>query len=231
MKIALLTFYTKEYQKLADIILPNKEEYCKKRGYEHIVKIGPFTNRGLYYAIDRLLYLHDLLFVQNHDVDAVWVLNVQSLITNYNKKIEDLITEPLIIQKDLQPGQTVVTKEYDFFFSRDVGGCNAGSFIVRKTDWSRSWIQLITTLAPNIGHVHHEQWVMELYHKQPQWINLIKILPQNLLNSYLYTYYAPNWNENTPGHWQSGDLALSFPGMDLNKRMVEIPKHFDKIIK
>lgn len=225
MKIGLLTFYTKEYQKLADMVMPNKNEYCTKRGYEHIVKIGPHKDANLYYAIDRLFYIYDLLFTNNYDLDAVWILNVQSLITNYDKKIEDLIEEKFDSLTRTFP------KPYDFFISKDVGGLNAGSFIVRKSDWNRTWLQLIMTLAPSINHCHHEQWVMQLYHDKPQFINNIKLLKQNDLNSYDYTYYAPNWGITTPGHWQPGDLALSFPGMDLNKRLIEIPKHFDKIDK
>ena len=63
MKVALLTFYSDFYQKVADLTIPNKDEYCAKNGYQHIVKVGPHSKTpGLYYAIDRLIYLHDILF-------------------------------------------------------------------------------------------------------------------------------------------------------------------------
>jgi len=55
MKIVLLTFYTRDFQPLADIVLQNKEEYCRIAGYEHVVKVGPYADPNCYYAIDRLM--------------------------------------------------------------------------------------------------------------------------------------------------------------------------------
>lgn len=219
MNIALLTFYSPHYQKVADLTSPGKEEYCEKNDYKHLIKIGSYKNANLYYAIDRLIYLYDILFDQPPEddylvPDAVWVLNVQSIVTNYNKKIEDLIDA-----------------DHDFYISPDVGGLNAGSFIVKKSDWSKKWLEEVIKLAPNVNHCHWEQTAMQHLHIKEEFRPKIKILRQDDLNSYDYTLYRPNWNENTLGHWHSGDLAISLPGLTIDQRMELIPKWLEKVVK
>lgn len=214
MKIALLTFYSPHYQKVADLTLPDKDAYCVKNSYQHIVKIGPYRDENLYYAIDRLIYLYDILFKEQNDIDAIWILNVQSLITNYNKKIEDLLDT-----------------KHDFYISPDVGGLNAGSFIVKKSDWLKLWLEEVIKLAPNVNHCHWEQTAISRLSGDDRFKEKIEILKQNDINSYNYPYYAPNWNENTPGHWKSGDLAISFPGISFERRLEIIPEWLQKVIK
>lgn len=218
MKIALLTFYSPHYQKVADLTSPGKDEYCAKNNYIHIKKIGPHRRPDLYYAIDRLFYLYDILFdTPESDYlipDVIWVLNVQSVITNYNKKIEDLLDD-----------------EHDFYISPDVGGLNAGSFIVKKSEWSQKWIDVICALAPNVNHCHWEQTAMQHLHIREEFRPKIKILKQTDLNSYDYNLYRPNWNENTLGHWHSGDLAISLPGLTIDRRMELIPEWLNKVVK
>lgn len=213
MKIALLTFYTGDHYKIADVVRENKDGYCKKRGYDHIEFKGPYNDGTLYYAIDRLFYLRDIL----KNYDTIWVLNVQSIITNYNKKIEDL----------LEDGK-------DFVISADVGGLNAGSFIIKNSQWSFKWLDFLCKKSPlnpteHWGN-HWEQKIIQSNYQNIEWINNIKIVSQNEINSYIYSMYPP-WNNSTPGDWRSGDRVLAFPGQSLEKRLIEVPKHFDRVIK
>ena len=85
MKISLLTFYTNEYQSLADLTVRNRNEWCARHGYHHEIKVGPY--KGLpYYAYDRLVYLRDMLVPGGPDI--VWTLNVQAVITNLARPLE-----------------------------------------------------------------------------------------------------------------------------------------------
>lgn len=200
MKIALLTFYTSEYQSLADITIPNRDEWCKAHGYEHIVKVGPY--KGLpYYAYDRLAYVRDLLDRENAP-DIIWVLNVQGVITNMTRRLEPVLDD-----------------EHDFWVNKDCHGLNLGSFIVRNTNWSRSWLDFLISMEPRY---RNEPWkeqkcIMDWWQHE-QWTWKIHLLPQRAINSYQYWRYNP-WPPETPGNWRKGDLALSLPGLNLEQRL------------
>lgn len=194
MKITLLTFYSREYQSLADITVPNKEEYCRRAGYEHIVRTGPYANAAYYYAVDRLIFLKDLLSRSTGAPELVWVLNLHTYIMNYQKRLEEVVSE-----------------EHDFFISADCHGLNAGSFVVRRSEWSCRWLDFIIGEALRGNHHWHEQKVMQDHAGDPEWRDKIRILPQNAINSYDYRLY--NMSESTEGQFRRGDLLFHAPGI------------------
>src|ERR1700722_5787925 len=122
MKIALLTFYSPHYQKVADLVIPNRNAYCKKHGYEHKIIIGPYTKKDNYYAFDRIECVYDIL---NHSVkiNAIWVLNVHAMIMNFNFKIEDFIDD-----------------KHSFFIAKNHAGMNAGSYIVKNDEGGKNYV-------------------------------------------------------------------------------------------
>jgi mannan polymerase II complex MNN10 subunit len=194
MKVALLTFYTPNFQPLADIIVPNKERYCHIAGYEHIVKIGPYADPKWYYAIDRLKYVQDVLFKTPNAIDIIWVLNLHTYIMNYRKRLE-----------------TVLTDEHDFFITSSCNGLNAGSFVVRKSEWSMRWLSFVIEKALAGDHCWYEQKVMQDHAGGEGWREKIKILPQNAINSMDYRLY--DMPESTEGQFKKGDFVFHAPGI------------------
>jgi hypothetical protein len=212
MNLTLLTHYLpterENYQLIADMTLPGREAYCARFGYQHLVHSGSYHDSSLYWAIQRLHLLYDYLYAGPNDVDAVWVLNPQSLITSYRKAVTDYL--------DPYPDR-------DFFVTKDINGVNMASFIVRKTDWTKRYLECLMELAPRIGHCWHEQQAVIETHEKPQWACKIKLLDHPSINSYLYSrlYSRP---ATTPGQWEKGHLILSLPGTSFADRLRLIPE-------
>jgi hypothetical protein len=194
MNISLLSFYSPAWQPLADIILPNRQKYCEKHDYNCKIRIGPYANPNWYYAIDRLVFLYDQLLAG--DSDVIWILNIHAMIMNASIKIESFLDD-----------------EHDFFICKDIHGINAGSFICKNTEWTRSWLKMIIKEALIINHCWHEQKVMQDNENDPH----IKILPHPSINSYYYDLYnCPTTND---GQFHKGDFVLHLPGTSLDERI------------
>lgn len=217
MKLALLTHYlptaAEDYTELASITVPQRDDYCKRHGYEHIVHSGIYGDASLYYAVQRLYLLHDLM-TKRPDIEVFWVLNVQALLTN--------LTKPVAHEWETTAALRIGTVMIDhhFWVAHDCHGLNAGSFLVRNSEWGRAWIKLVAdqSVASRNTHAWHEQKIMQDLTPHVFFKGRIQIVPQSAINSYDYVLYPP-WNETTPGHWQPGDLVLSLPGLTLKQRL------------
>jgi len=195
------------YQEVADISLDNRKKYCDKQGYKHHIHCGPYQNLGnLYYAIQRIHILYDLMFPDGEPTEdknkLFWVLNISSMVMNHTKRLEDfVINDP----------------EKDFFIHKDVNGLNAGSFIIRRTEWARQWLSLIKREAPTINHCWYEQRVMQIHADEPVWKKNIKIMDHPGINDYFYDLYK--FPPTTPGDYKPGNFCLSLPGTSLDERI------------
>lgn len=204
MNLTLLTHYIptpkEDYQIIADLTIPTKDAYCARFGCRHMVHAGPYGNERLYWAIQRLQLIYDYLFSGVNDVDAVWALNPQSLITSL--KVD--------VAQYLMP-------EHDFWITADINGLNAGSFIVRKSEWSKRWLSLLIDRASRTLDCWYEQRQMQHHYLMPEWATKIKVLDHPSLQSYDYRLYGRG--PGTPGHWERGHLVLSLPGTTFDHRV------------
>ena len=202
--LTLLTHYVptpkEDYTELADLIVPARESYCARHGYKHLVQRGMYGGFS-YYAYGRLKLLRD--YLDSPDATQfVWVLNVQSVLTNHTKQVTDVLDD-----------------EHDAYLTKDCHGLNLGSFVVRNTPWTKSWLDFIISLEPNYRfHPWHEQKAFMDFWLHENWTWMIHLLPQRALNSYQYQRYKP-WPPHTPGNWRLGDLVLSLPGLNLQQRL------------
>ena len=209
MKLAIVTQHIPNYQSLADLTVPNHEEYCKRHGYQHIVKIGSYGDAARYYGFQKAEFILDLFFnpakagiAESDSPDIIWSLNLPSVITNMTKPVMEGLKE-----------------DADFWISKDCHDINAGSYLVRKSEWSKRWLEFIVSEEPEYrADCWAEQRVVIHNHDKPEWKTRISIEHQRLLNSYNYLLYSP-WNSCTVGDWRPGDLVLSFPGMNLEQRI------------
>ncbi len=191
MHLVLLSYYTKEFQALADVTLPGKQEYCDRWGYKHVVHVPEKLIH--YYAVDRIKFLRDLLFETENNFDFAWVLNGHAMIMNHTIDVAQF-----------------TDNEHDFFITRDVNALNAGSFLIRKSEWGKKWLDMIYKEAPYVGHGWYENKTIIDHENDPLFKDKIKVLPHPSINSYSYDYY--NWPDTTPGHFRKGDFVLHVPG-------------------
>lgn len=189
------------YQELADLLLPNRDRYCAAHGYTHIKHAGPYFDSSLYYAVQRLHLLLDLMNGPNA-TEFYWVLNIQSIITNPSVRLESFVDET-----------------HDFWAHGDINAkINTGSFIVRNSEWGRLWIRFLIEDVKTHSHCWFENQSVIRHCESSPWREKIKIMPHPGLNSYLYAQLY-NRPDCPPGQWYEGDFVLSLPGLDLAQRL------------
>ena len=208
MSLTIVTHYlpteTADYQKLADLTLPNRDEYCKAHGYHHLVHKGPHHDPAWYYGFQRLKLIRDAM---DHEgaTEFYWMLNMSGLITNMRKRVE-----------------ARTDNEHDLWMCKDVHGINWGSAVLRNTQWSRDWLDFLCALEPLYrSHSWHDQKAIQDWWLHERWTHKISLLPQRQLQSFRYTLYPP-WSDKTPGHWRFGDLCIQFPGVTLEDRIKHV---------
>lgn len=217
-KICLASIHTPDMQPLADITWNNnKELYCKTKGYDYRLKKQ--TER--YSGFDKILFLETIIKEQKHDY-ILWC-DCDTLITNFNKNIEELIDE-----------------NYHFFLTTDVNGINGGVFLIRVSPEGLKYFYHIKEKMHEYASLNkfrfgEEQNAMIRTHQDPQFKNIIKILPQKSMNSYDYDLYGYNRlisidKLGTQGHWEKGDFIIHIPGFGPD-RFQERMSHFNKYIK
>lgn len=200
MTTALFIFYTPSWQPLADIVLPVAQRYCEKHGYDlcdTYMADSMLDGKPVgYYKMKALRYL-----LKKYSL--IWVLDCDALITN------DEI--------DVSFFNSFGT---DIFFTEDVHGINAGSFLIRCTDASKRFIDAVI----DDFDAPEEQTIMKRH------IKMVKVctLPHPSINSYLYSEYLHDWGNlvgegiqmptHEQGNWAPGDFVLHLPGLGLERR-------------
>lgn len=196
--IGVLSFYTSDFQPLHDVTGPVKNRYCTRHGYRHIVKVGPHRADPGYYAYDRLAYIRDLLFgalPEGAGLEAILCLNGHAQIMTHSITV-----------------QSFLDTDHDFYIAADVHGLNAGVFIVRKSEWLKSWLDFLISIEHAYsGHSWHEQKAMQDNWERPEWKPRISIVPQERFMGYSHAHY--NMPTTTPGEFQKGrSFTLHIPG-------------------
>jgi hypothetical protein len=222
MNICVVSLYDDNYKELADITLENNcREYCKIHNYDCHIKKDNFGLEHLGFEKIRLL----LELLKTNKYDWIYWRGADTLITNFQIKLENLI-DP----------------NYHFLISLDVHGINSDSLFIKN---SPQGIKLFEDILSYSNTAPEEQLVINYLYGNNQ--DIIKLIPQKLMNSYNYSLYTSEepWNvygvqhECTPkqdqlgyyGGWDIGDFLLHWPGIRNDKR-IELAKYYtNQIIK
>lgn len=221
MKIAVATIATPDMDELTKITWPNKAEYCRKYNYHGILQ----TQTWDYLGYDKIIFIDALL--DSNQYDWILWLDNDTLFTNFNKKIEDIIDD-----------------KYDFIICTDHSDINAGVFLVKNSENGRRYIkhlkQKMYELKPYNKYLFgEEQTALQATYKDSEFSNFIKIISQKHMNAYPYSdiYGHPNGLNDTlgvNGNWEYGDFILHIPGFgpDLfHKRLEHFKKYKELVIK
>src|SRR4249919_3873476 len=110
MNAAIYIYYTPDWQPLADIVLPKVKEYCTKHNYTFVA----FCLAADSAPLNKMKGLSAIM----HDAhDFIWVLDLDTLITNPEIRFTDY-----------------VNYYHDIFICNDVNGINAGSWVIRNSE-------------------------------------------------------------------------------------------------
>jgi hypothetical protein len=216
-KICLASIHTSDMEPLAQLTWhKNKKLYCDLKGYSAVLK----EQNTPYSGFDKILFLDALVNENKYD----WILwcDCDTLITNFNKNIEDLFDE-----------------NYHFFLTTDVNGINGGVFLFRTTQQGLSYFNHIKEKMHELAHQNQyrfgeEQNAMMKTYQDSEFKNIIKTLPQKSMNSYDYDLYKYDRTSSidklgTQGHWEKGDFIIHIPGFGPD-RFDERMGHFNHFI-
>ncbi len=216
-KICLASIHTPDMQILADITWDmNKKKYCETKGYDYRLKIQTEPYSGF----DKILFLDTI--IQENKFEWILWCDCDTLITNFNKNIEDIIDT-----------------NFHFFLTKDYNDINGGVFLFNTSTKGLKYFyhikeKMYEFASQNVYKFGEEQTAMIYTHNDPQFSDTIKILPQRSMNSYPYdkVYGHPNGYLDKlgfNGNWEKGDFIIHIPGFgpDLfHKRM----EHFNYFI-
>ncbi len=229
MNLCLVSMYTKEVKELAVITVEyNKRKYCEKHGYDLEIKTKPdsFETKkdfGIaHFGYEKIGAI--LKIFEEKDYDWIYWCGSDTMITNYNIKLEDLIDD-----------------NYHFIIANDLWGINADSILVKNSSESKEFLrevyntffQYVNKDGTNIDTGQRlpdggaRSWaeqgaIMDLKDKYQ---SIIKEVPQKTMNSYMYHLYPSPWHQKgldcngNSGTWSQGDFLLHLPGMSNQMRI------------
>ncbi|KAH9879100.1 hypothetical protein J1614_002535 [Plenodomus biglobosus] len=199
-RVAIMTFVTEERSYL-HLSLKNKAHYARRHGYDFIMEYESHTDRAVVFwkfnMAERL--------IKSGKYDWIWWVDFDTIITNTNIKLTDIIDEAL--RNATNP------HEVDYLFTHDCNGFNAGSFLVRGHERSLKFI--------------HDSWAIHDQAKQKD-INMseqdstVKLMKEDEVSA-SRVRVVPQWKLNAfPSEiacfddsnqvWEHGMFILHFAG-------------------
>lgn len=144
----------------------NKQRFCNITGCTYLEKHADVTRR------DRIMWekIPPVLEALQAGYEIIWMLD-----------FDTIIMDPELIIPEL------VDDKHDVFLTRDCNGINAGSMLLRNTDWTMELVQQLMKFRERMTFfVHEEQGaISKLYQKN--WRNAkdhFKFLNQTQINAY-----------------------------------------------
>jgi hypothetical protein len=234
MKIALLNIYSSSIKELAVITVEyNKRKYCEKHGYDHLIIKENFSLKNI--GFEKMAFIKRTLETGKYD----WVFwcGADTMITNYNIKLEDLIGNPedpycMIIAPDVWDWNSdsllfknskgtlefldLIISRYDQYI--DSNGNPRLNNAILKDGSVPAWAEQAAMIEECKGGLFNQEI-------KDQYRNFVKEVPQKTMNSYLYDLYKTPFHAQKKdylgrnGEWSDGDFLMHWPGTDNNTRI------------
>lgn len=208
MRVCVNTHYTKDYEGLAAIVIPNLQWYCDKHNYDlHITK----SENGVFHFVKTKDTLNLL-----EKYDIVFTIELDAMIMNHKIKVEDFIDD-----------------YHDIFLCKDVNNYNSGVVITKSTKWAKDFWDIVNLNENNFGD---EQNFFEQYGSRYDKIKVlphpsINSIPYKHYHNYGYINYSGQAEPlHIQGNFQKNDFICHLPGMTLEKRIEIFSKLKEQIV-
>jgi len=216
MVMAIATMHDEGYNYLYPYTWnENGLKYCELHDYPYVAMTDSDIANPGYAKIDLLLA------ICNENPDVEWILwkDCDSLITNFNIRIED-----------------VVDNEYHVLLTTYWNGINAGMMMVRNSIEGRKYLEMIMS----VSHLYpNEQEVMiDTFN---HFKDIIKIVPQRTFNAACFSDGCHGIDGLDPrnhidcigtnGQWQPGDWVMHWPGQSPQLRLQLVQKYLPLVLK
>lgn len=201
MKIAILILYTESWQSMADIVVPNAQEYSDRHGYKLIVQKWPepmMSNFG-YNKLEQIQAIFE-----HEESDVVMSMDLDAMITNHGIRVEDFIEN-----------------DFDVYLTSDYNGLNCGVFIIKKSGYSNWLIDRVLEFRGKPKMYCEQDGIREFIKTfPPPATSRIKMIEQTKLNAYLYEMYPEiPLQSHEQGNWNPGDFIIHLPGLGYETRL------------
>ncbi len=195
MKFAVLTSYNAAFGSISTLTDPIKKAYCERHGYDYICRQIDSEHHPVWLRIHLILELFD-------SYDWIMWMDADAFITNPEIKLESLVDDS------------------DLIITHDFNGLNAGVFLTRNTEWSRSFFRKVLEFENKHPGYGGDQIAMNrtLYVDRWEDTGVVRYPIQSTFNSYRYDLYNLKF-EN--GQYRPGDFVLHLPGLP-NEQRIEI---------
>ncbi|KAF1969156.1 hypothetical protein BU23DRAFT_243691 [Bimuria novae-zelandiae CBS 107.79] len=203
LRIALVTFVTEE-RSYIHISLKSKDHYVRRHGYDLIVdyEAHPKDKGTVWWKFDMIIRL-----VKQDKYDWIWWLDFDTLITNTDIKVADIIEETL--KNATNPD------ELDYLFSHDCNDLNLGSFVVRSHERSLKFLDNIYAVEaagkkadPN-AQLSEQDAITKYMEQDPAVKQRTAVIPQWMINA--FPKEIPCY-EDPERPWEHGFFLVHFAG-------------------
>lgn len=217
-KIAFVTLFDGNYQELAKYSIPNKIAYAKKNNYDFYY-FDSIIDSSKPPQWNKILAIQKIL--EKGVYDWVWWIDIDSLILNFDIKLESIIDE-----------------NYEIIFTQNTYSyISSGSCFFKNTDLVKNFLADVYYLRKDylkdlkINIFDHEQQAIRLILQNDQtYKNITKLIHERVCNAYCPTYnpdvlrYYPNWN-NDDNLYQPNDFLIQFCGRNMEERINDFLKY------
>lgn len=191
---------------VAEISVPNKQEYCDRHGYTLVTRDYWKHHRHPLWA------KWDLGMESLASFDWVCIADVDLLIMNMNKPLEPFIENTTA----------------DLIATLDQYGLNTAFTFCRNTPWSAGILKLLWDTGHDCPHPCPDQTRLAyMLYREPK--SSWDVIPQKQINCYLYQKYPHEYGEQS-GQFQPGDFVLHLPGMAQQARVDTMKEYLPLVI-
>ena len=193
-----------DYRRKLEECLDSKRKYAEKHNYDYVQGDEKYWDRERPIAWSKLPFWLDNM---NNMPDGalIWISDADVLMTNEEKKLEDVMFPLLPANKDL-------------LMTHDAcDHVNSGNMLVRNTPWSRDFFRRVNERKDSIYHIWWEnKAIVDILAENPADSAMTEITKQHTaFNAYL---------RGIPGEplWEPGMLLVHFAGVYDPVRMKEL---------
>lgn len=167
----------------------NHQHYAHKHGYTAILQSIDLVSPR-YGVWNKIPLAMDLLFPKDASkaFDWVWMLDYDAFIMNTELTIEAHV---LNYAKKERLNQGKPWRTCDGIITIDFNNLNAGSFFLRRSAWTKMYLEKVWNLSQDTSIYNWEQWheqavMIDLYWNSTEIQHHFQVVPQELINSYQY---------------------------------------------
>jgi len=231
MNILVLTGYdtNKSFKEIGLLSAHNKYEYAMKNNYSFLCQRSykGYDRPISWFKIKQIIDLLD-------NYDWIFWTDADSVITNFNIKIEDFIEttyerkETLFISPQATPVEIRLPelKEQNYIIAQDNYSPCMGEFIIRSCDWSKNFFSQI---YKQIQFMDDPIWDNRgqdfLMFNNPEILEYCKFVPKKKINA----FYKTSQGESLD--WEHGDFLCHFPATEPERRLRYTKELLEKVIK